>query len=104
MEALIPSRMDASLVPTTYERLFGVRLDVKTYGYGSLREMLSDVPSLSLDTQVRRAAPRRAAPSPHAPRPTHLPYAPRPTRPSKGLASLRGSTPTRRLWWRQTAA
>ena len=52
MEALIPTRMDASLVPTSYERLFGAKLDIKTYGYSSLREMLSDVPSLTLDTQA----------------------------------------------------
>ncbi|KAL1520805.1 hypothetical protein AB1Y20_022367 [Prymnesium parvum] len=53
MVALIPTRMDASLVPTAYERTFGTRLDVKAYGYGSLRELLSDL-GLVLDAQGSR--------------------------------------------------
>ena len=29
MELLVPTRMDASMVPTNYERMFGSRLDFK---------------------------------------------------------------------------
>mmetsp|Transcript_44607 Transcript_44607/g.94856 ORF Transcript_44607/g.94856 Transcript_44607/m.94856 type:complete len:220 (-) Transcript_44607:527-1186(-) len=48
MLPLIPSRTDASTIPAAWERTYGQRLEVRVYGFSSLREILSAMPSLQL--------------------------------------------------------
>ena len=54
LRKVVTTRMDASQLQGIYERQFGERLDFKALGCSTLREVLSQIPTLQLDSQGSR--------------------------------------------------
>ena len=54
LSQLVTGRQDASLLPNLYERIYGTRLDFKTFGFGALRELLLSVPTLVTESAGSR--------------------------------------------------
>eukprot|EP00967_Tisochrysis_lutea_P131287 scaffold228083_cov32-Tisochrysis_lutea.AAC.4 len=48
------SREDASLLPAKYEQHFGAKLDVRAFGFSSLRDLLCAVPTIRLEPHGSR--------------------------------------------------
>jgi len=48
------AREDASALPAKYEQHFGRKLDVRAFGFGSLRDLLAAIPQLRLEPHGSR--------------------------------------------------
>jgi hypothetical protein len=51
-------REDASALPAKYEHHFGHKLDVRAFGFGSLRDLLAAIPALRLEPHGSRLVVR----------------------------------------------